>query len=404
MLTLKLDKNKKYLLACSGGPDSMFLFTLLKNEGYNFSVAHVNYHFREESDLEEAKLREHCEINNVELFVLNNKEVVKSNLEEKAREIRYAFFKSIYDQYGFDALLIAHNKDDKLETYLLQKQRKNLPIFYGIKEENVIDGMVVSRPLLNIYKEDIVKYLDNNHIPYSIDKTNFENLYQRNKIRNEILSHYSREKKEALDKEICCKNEELSLLECKLNSIDKNSIKSLLELSDIELAYSLNKTIRESLLDYECSMSFVKEIRKVLESPKSNVIIPLKDSFVLSKEYDSLFVRDLSKSFDPIVISSPCLIDNEFFYFDLVKRGKDKGITENDYPLIIRPAKSGDRYRIKNYDCSVNRLFIDWKMPLYLRKIWPVFEHDGRIVYIPRYQKNFDVNDDKYFFIKYVLL
>ena len=404
MLTLKLNKNKKYLLACSGGPDSMFLFTLLKNEGYSFSVVHVNYHFRKESDEEEQQLRECCENNNIDLFVLNNKEVVKSNLEEKAREIRYAFFKSIYDQYGFDALLVAHNKDDKLETYLLQKQRKNLPIFYGIKEENIIDGMIVIRPLLNIYKDDIVKYLDGNHIPYSIDKTNFENHYLRNRVRNEVLSRYSREEKEALDKEIIDKNEELRFIECKLNSISRNSIKSLLELSIIELAYLLNKIIRDHLPDYECSMSFVKEIRKVLESPKSNVIIPLKDGFVLSKEYDSLFVRNLNKSFEPIVISSPCLIDNDFFYFDLVKRGKDKGISEDDYPLIIRPAKTGDKYQIKDYDCSVNRLFIDWKMPLYLRKIWPIFEHDGYIVYIPRYQKNFDVENDKYFFVKYVLL
>ena len=70
----------------------MFLFTLLKNEGYSFSVVHVNYHFRKESDEEEQQLRECCENNNIDLFVLNNKEVVKSNLEEKAREIRYAFF------------------------------------------------------------------------------------------------------------------------------------------------------------------------------------------------------------------------------------------------------------------------------------------------------------------------
>ena len=50
---LNLDKNKKYLLACSYGPDSMALFSMLLEEGYRFEVAHVNYHFRNESNLEE---------------------------------------------------------------------------------------------------------------------------------------------------------------------------------------------------------------------------------------------------------------------------------------------------------------------------------------------------------------
>ena len=63
---LNLDKNKKYLLACSYGPDSMYLFSLLLKEGYNFSAAHVNYHFRKESDDEEKALRKYCYENNVD--------------------------------------------------------------------------------------------------------------------------------------------------------------------------------------------------------------------------------------------------------------------------------------------------------------------------------------------------
>lgn len=90
---LNLDKNKKYLLACSYGPDSMYLSEALRNEGYNFSIAHVNYHFRKESDAEEKALRDYCYKYNIGLYVYNNNDAIVSNLEEEAREIRYKFSK-----------------------------------------------------------------------------------------------------------------------------------------------------------------------------------------------------------------------------------------------------------------------------------------------------------------------
>ena len=391
---LNLDKNKKYLLACSYGPDSMYLSEALRNEGYNFSIAHVNYHFRKESDAEEKALREYCYKYNIGLYVYNNNDAIVSNLEEEAREIRYKFFKSVYDRDGFDALLVAHHKDDHLETYLLQKQRKNLPIFYGISPETTINGMVVIRPLLDIYKEDILKFNKDHKIPFSLDVTNLENVFLRNRIRNTLLMHYSHMDKEKLAREIEDENRKLNEIKCKLNDNDVNSIKFLLSLNPVELAYAVTKLVREIIPEYECSMRFVSEVKKVCLSSKSNVLIPLTDDYFLCKEYDKLCVRKIA-TFKPIRVDSPTIIDNELFYFDLEKKGI------KDYPLTIRPYRKGDEYQIKDYKVSVNRLFIDWKMPMYLRKIWPVFEHDGRIIYIPRYQSNFDIKNDKNFYVKY---
>ena len=394
---LNLDKNKKYLLACSFGPDSMYLFTMLLNEGYKFAVAHVNYHFRKESDDEEKSLREYCYKNNIGLYIYDNKAAIVSNLEEEAREIRYRFFKNVYDRDGFDALLVAHHKDDHLETYLLQKQRKNLPLFYGISPETTINGMVVIRPLLDLYKEEIVKYVKDNNIPYSLDTTNLENIYLRNRIRNGLLRKYSRGQKDELARQIEEENKRLELIKCKLIDNDISSISFLSSLSLEELAYALTMLVRKSLPSYECSLRFVSEIKKVFSSPKSNVLIPLKDDYFLTKEYDYLSVRKLN-SFEPIVLNEPTVIDNDLFFFDLLKVGEKKGI--NQYPLIIRPYRKGDKYQIKDYSVNVNRLFIDWKMPMYLRKIWPLFVHEGKIIYIPRYQRDFDIKNDKYFYIK----
>ena len=391
---LNLDKNKKYLLACSYGPDSMYLSEALRNEGYNFSIAHVNYHFRKESDEEEKALRKYCYDNHIGLYVYNNEAAIVSNLEEEAREIRYKFFKNVYDRDGFDALLVAHHKDDHLETYLMQKQRKNLPLYFGISPETIINDMVVIRPLLDIYKEDILKFNKDHKIPFSVDVTNLENIFLRNRIRNNLLMHYSRSQKEKLAQEIEEENRRLDETKCKLNDNDINSIKFLLSLTDVELAYAISKIVREHLPEYECSMRFVSEVKKVCLSSKSNVLITLQDDYYLCKEYDKLCVRQLS-TFEPIKVDGPTLIDNELFHFDLTSKGI------NEYPLTIRPSRKGDTYQIKDYEVSVNRLFIDWKMPMYLRKIWPVFEHDGRIIYIPRYQSDFDIKNDKNFYVKY---
>ena len=123
---LNLDKNKKYLLACSFGPDSMALFNMLLKEGYNFEVAHVNYNLRNESVIEEEKLTEYCLKNHIELYkfmVPSNS--IKGNLESECRDIRYSFFQEVYQEEDFDALLVAHHLDDLIETYLIQKNRKS---------------------------------------------------------------------------------------------------------------------------------------------------------------------------------------------------------------------------------------------------------------------------------------
>ena len=74
---------------------------------------------------------------------------------------------------------------------------------------------------------------------------------------------------------------------------------------------------------------------------------------------------------------------------------------DSDYPLTIRTYQPGDKTIISNYQVLVRRLFIDWKMPLYLRKRWPLFVNkDNKIVYIPRYKSNFEVSDSPNFYVK----
>ena len=115
---INLDKDKNYLLACSFGPDSMALFDMLIKEKIHFSAALVNYHIRPESSDEMTNFIHYCEKHKISYHV---KDLVNGigdhNLESECRKIRYKFFAQLVEQFHYDAVLIAHNQDDVLETY-----------------------------------------------------------------------------------------------------------------------------------------------------------------------------------------------------------------------------------------------------------------------------------------------
>ena len=113
------DKSKTYLLACSGGPDSMALLSMLINEGFKIIVANVNYKTRKESDEEEQLVKEFSNKHNLKCFVSYFDHNYKGSFEAAARYFRYDFFAKIYKQENCSGLFVGHHKDDLIETMLL---------------------------------------------------------------------------------------------------------------------------------------------------------------------------------------------------------------------------------------------------------------------------------------------
>ncbi|MCR4880210.1 MAG: tRNA lysidine(34) synthetase TilS [Bacilli bacterium] len=397
---LKLDKNKKYLLACSYGPDSMALFSMLLKEGYQFEVAHVNYHFRIESNIEEKGLREFASNNNVKIHVYDNKEKVSKNLEAKARDIRYKYFASIYQKEKFDALLIAHHEDDLLETYILQKNRKLHPFYFGIKAFSLSYGMTVIRPLLGYKKEELIEYCISNNVPYAIDKSNFDINFERNKIRHLYIEQLSIEERFFLLEEITCKNEEVEAILNKLQHLNIHSCDELKALNEDELIYAVQLLANECQI-YKISRANFDEIHKIIFSNKANVRLQYK-SYSFIKEYKEVrFERDEDFKGYAYKIDYPTKLETAYFYLDFTNGASDRNVNDSDYPLIIRNAHPKDIIKIKDYYKEVRRLFIDWKMPVSLRKRWPVIiNKNNQIIYIPRYQKDFIVTNNTSFYVK----
>ena len=85
----------------------------------------------------------------------------------------------------------------------------------------------------------------------------------------------------------------------------------------------------------------------------------------------------------------------------MLLKSSDRNITLPDYPITIRNAKSDDVIEILNYSKELRRMFIDWKMPISLRNRWPVIlNKDGKIIYVPRYLKDFVIPANSNFYVK----
>ncbi len=389
-IELNYDKSKTYVLACSYGPDSMFLLNHLLNEGYKLVVCHVNYHTREASNSEEERLRNYCLERKVPLEVLDTTGMqVEGNFEAWAREVRYDFFKKMYRKYKASGLFVGHHMDDFLETYFLQEERKSRVRYLGLKRCSEIKGMKVLRPLLNITKDEILEENKKNNIPFSIDITNLSDDYRRNYIRHHKVEKMSKEEKielfEHIEHSNFLRNEKV-LNNAYYYHFGYLSVKQCLEMDYIEFSEFFYGALNYWKVNTPISEGEMEVFYKNLKSEKANIEVTLRNGYHYFQEYGKIRVM---KPYEPYryVLEKPCIFKTKEFKLNFYGDTSDRNISPEDYPLTIRTIKPGDKYQIGNYEASVRRLFIDWKLPKHLRDAWPIIVNkDDKIIYIPRYR------------------
>ena len=181
------------LCALSGGRDSMALCHLLmqlaEKQGFQVIAAHYNHHLRPTADRDEAFVVRWCAEKGLELIVGGGDVAAAARekglgTEETARAMRYAFLEQAADRVGADRIATAHHLDDNAETVLLHLLRgSGLKGLGGIQP---VRGRIV-RPLLEISREEIDRYIEENHIPFVEDETNRDTAYIRNRLRHEVL-------------------------------------------------------------------------------------------------------------------------------------------------------------------------------------------------------------------------
>ena len=185
-----LNPSELYIVALSGGADSVALLLLLKNAGFNVHAAHCNFRLRgAESDRDEVFCVELCHRLGVELHrahfdTREYAELHKVSIEMAARELRYRWFEQLREDIGAAGICVAHHRDDSVETVILNMVRgTGVHGLVGIRPRN---GYVL-RPLLCVSRDEIEGFLTSCGQKYITDSTNLEDEATRNKVRHHII-------------------------------------------------------------------------------------------------------------------------------------------------------------------------------------------------------------------------
>ncbi|AAF39100.1 tRNA lysidine(34) synthetase TilS [Chlamydia muridarum str. Nigg] len=188
-----LDKKKKYLLALSGGSDSLLLMYLLRSRGISFTAVHVDYGWRETSYQEACDLASLCEREQIP-FILDRQEVANpmdfSDIENIARQYRYELFYRLCKERLFAGVFLGHHADDQAETILKRVfEGAHLGNLKGMARYGTYKGITLLRPLLHITKRQIVEALDNYRIEYVQDATNADERFLRARMREQLFPY-----------------------------------------------------------------------------------------------------------------------------------------------------------------------------------------------------------------------
>ncbi|WP_424688322.1 MAG: tRNA lysidine(34) synthetase TilS [Halarcobacter ebronensis] len=237
---------KKNLLGFSGGVDSSALFFLLLEENIPFDIAIVDYNFRKESKEEVAYAKELATKYNKKIYLKEVELKSTSNFEKKARDIRYDFFDEIIKDNSYEALITAHQLNDKLEWFLMQFTKgAGLNELLSFELESSRKDYKVFKPLINTSRQALENYLNENNIKYFIDISNEDENFKRNYFRKHFSNALINEFEEGISNSFNYLEEDLKSL--------KNSISLIFKDKDLEMYKNTNddnlniKIIDESL-------------------------------------------------------------------------------------------------------------------------------------------------------------
>ncbi len=271
-------RGDKIIVGVSGGPDSVCLFNIFlelqKKYSLELIVAHVNFGLRGKDSDEDEELVRKMAINwDIKLKVLHPRISNRKNLEEKLRNIRYQYFEKLRKREGFDLIAIAHNQNDQIETFLIRLIRGSG--LMGLRSMLAKNGSII-RPLLFASRKEIEKYLKEKKLEFRIDKTNLENDFLRNKIRNKFIPYIKKNLNPNIEKTISRNllsiSQDIDFLERKTPRFHYSKFLSAKKISSLHPALQrrlIRKFIKKERGDLKgISASHVEEVLKIVKSPK----------------------------------------------------------------------------------------------------------------------------------------
>ena len=391
------NSNLNFLLAVSGGADSMvllYLFQNLKKNHFNlhFEVAHINYKLRnEDSDLDQKLVENFCKDNHLELHtyeVSEKDQKPNGSIQLWARDLRYRFFREIQEKQNLEFLVTAHHLNDQLETFLINISRgSGISGISGIpaNENNIL------RPLLNLSKSDIYQFALEQKIPYREDISNQKNDYVRNKIRNEIspkLTEINTHFLENFRKSLNIINQSKDFINIQihkiLNDLMVKKEPNLWVLDKIKLSQESDFVKFEILKKFgfqnmaEISKIFSTETGKTLHSDGWKILID-RDIIILTS---SLIPHKNTENKEEIFITEQKIHIHSTFFEKQELNWKIN--TQNiSFPLKIKHPKKNDVFYPLGMigKKKISKFLKDEKVPILERKnIWLLCDSDEKIL------------------------
>jgi len=390
-----------FLLAISGGVDSMVLFDLFRVAKLKFQVVHLNYGLRgADSDKDQKLVEEICKKNKIQfhLYTVSKKDNKPENsIQTWARDLRYDFFRKIQKEQKLDFIVTAHHLNDQLETFIIHLSKASgIKGLIGIpaNENNIL------RPLLAFSKLDLYDFAKENGIEFREDISNQKNDYLRNKIRNKIVPELLEVNENFLSnfgKSISYLNQTKNFVEEKVLEIEKEIIRNEGEFVTIKknLLFCQSDFVQFEILN-KFGFKDVEGISKIAPAQTGKKFI--SNEYQLTVDRDILILKKLENNIPKryetelilaINIENKIIIP-ESLQTEIKELGSLNWSFQKDkiqFPLKLRRKKHGDLFFPIGMigKKKISKFCKDEKIPILAQqKIWLLCDdHDDILGVIP---------------------
>lgn len=417
--------NDRLLVALSGGVDSVVLTDLLvhlpKALRPQLHLAHVNHHLRTASKKEQLYIEQWAKELQLPLAIYDwwPDKHPQNNTEQAARTMRYRFFDKVMTEHKLDALVTAHHQDDQVETLLMRLfSGKDVDLLPSIPEVSAQGEHTIIRPLLPFKKQEIYQHAKKHQLHYFEDHTNFEPIYYRNVLRQEIIPVLKKENPQFNQHLIDFKTEIEELLEIRdlylapfASWLTEKEEALLIETAELtQYPTAVQKAMIKKVLQQvykEQAMNFKKNylqlIYDLMNSSRINVTIHLQGHIHVYKTYQQLYFYDDRKT--PQFMKKTAEVafglqlgqwvslnaNEKVGYFpkgevELPEAAQVLTFCQSpEMPLVVRHRRAGDRMAVKGLQGTkkVKDILIDDKIPKHLRdKKWIITDQTGKIIWL----------------------
>jgi tRNA(Ile)-lysidine synthase len=401
-----MDPKRPILVGLSGGVDSLALFeTLHAYPHLNIAVAHVDHGWRKESSQEAQALKEYVESKNVPFHSLTlNPESLTGNLEDACREFRYAFFRKLCDEYGYQGVVTGHHAQDQVETVIKRIfEGASLKNLGGIRPVRILFGVTVFRPFLCVEKKQLENATQDLSFSPFHDPSNLDTKFLRARMRKTIVPFLQEQFGKNVTTNILCFSKEMQevneYLDAKIEpylsavvegamgsylDLQTNRPSHILEIKQLvktflnHLQVSVSKRQRDTLID----LLMEKKANKIIETADQNLLVDRGIVFFLNNKIKKLSLPKQSIQLGSqqwgqwTITTKKGDCSNTSSWRDCWKGEMTVSLPEGNYEIGYATTQSPYKKNI-----SIAKWWSDHKAPAFFKEYVPVIWKDDGVAH-----------------------